>query len=115
MPQTARKREYLDQTVREKPEYREVLSLFQGLFAYIDGREGETGITCPLPDRHGAERIAGGLPLIAPESLSVDRGKARAFLNGIVDVLRAANIARADSRDAVSPEYSPRIRIESGG
>jgi hypothetical protein len=63
MPQTARKREHLDRTVREKPEYREILSPFQELFAYIDGREGETGISFSLPVTHSAETIDGGLPL----------------------------------------------------
>ena len=103
MPQTARKREYLDRTVRERPEYREVLSLFQGLFAYIDGREGDTGISCPLPDSHGASLLAGGLPLLAPERLSVDREKAGAFLSGVVDVLRGAN------RDPLGGEELDRI------
>ncbi|MBI5342678.1 MAG: formate dehydrogenase accessory protein FdhE [Deltaproteobacteria bacterium] len=91
MPQTGRKREHLDRTVRERPEYREVLSLFQGLFAYIDGREGDTGISFALPEQHGAERVNGGLPLVAPENLSVDREKAGAFLSGIVGVIRGAN------------------------
>ncbi|MBI5575599.1 MAG: formate dehydrogenase accessory protein FdhE [Deltaproteobacteria bacterium] len=103
MPQTARKREHLDRTVREKPEYREILSLFQGLFAYIDGREGETGISFSLPDRFEAERIEGGLPLLAPESLSIDRERAASFLDGIVGVMRGVN------RDPLGGEELDRI------
>lgn len=103
MPQTCRKREHLERTARERPEYREILSLFQDLFTYIDGREGESGISFALPERHGAERVNGGLPLIAPENLSVDRETAGAFLNGVVGVMRGAN------RDPLGGEELDRI------
>ena len=103
MPQTGRKREHLERTVRERPEYREILSLFQDIFASIEGREGDTGIFFSLPVLHGAERVSGGLPLIAPEGLSVDRERLNGFMAGILDVMRKA------SRDPTGREELDRI------
>jgi FdhE protein len=85
---TGRKREFLEATARDRPEYREILSLFRALFAHIEGKEDETGLEIRFPDRHREERVAGGLPLIAAESVTVDREGAVRFLAGIVDVLR---------------------------
>jgi FdhE protein len=103
MPQTGRKLEHLRRTAREHPEYLDILSLFQSLFAYIEGKEGATGVAFTLPDRVGPERIRGGLPLLAPESLSVDRERAAEFLSGILDVMRGA------SRDPAGREELERI------
>jgi FdhE protein len=90
MPQTGRKLEHLRRIVYEHPEYRDVLSLFVSLFAYIEGREAATGIAFAPSDRHGAEQVSGGLPLLAPESLSAEQEGAAAFLSGILDVMRGA-------------------------
>jgi len=94
MPQTGRKAEHLRRTAEERPEYREILSLFQDVFAHIEGKEDSTGIAFTLPDLHTGERTSGGLPLVSPEGLSVDREKATRFLAGLLDVLQRA------SRDA---------------
>lgn len=91
MPQTGRKREHLRRISFEHPEYRDVLSLFLSLFAYIEGKEEATGVSFPLPGPHERERVRGGLPLLAPEKLSVDREKATPFLSGILDVMRGAS------------------------
>jgi FdhE protein len=103
MPQTGRKREHLRRTAFEHPEYREILSLFQSLFAYIEGKEDATGIAFAFPDGHGAERVSGGLPLLAPKSLRVEQESAAAFLSGILDVMREA------SRDPAGKEELERI------
>ncbi|MDA8123121.1 MAG: formate dehydrogenase accessory protein FdhE [Deltaproteobacteria bacterium] len=103
MPQTGKKLEHLERTAREHPEYREILSLFQGLFAHIEGREDATGVSFTLPDAHGPERVSGGLPLLSPESVSLDRGRVAAFLSGILDVMRAV------SRDAAGVEELDKI------
>lgn len=101
--QTARKREHLRRTAEEHPEYGEILSLFESLFAYIEGKEDATGISFSLPGRHGAERIRGRLPLLAPQSLSTEPESAAAFLSGILDVMRSA------SRDPAGNEELERI------
>ncbi len=89
-PRTAKKREHLQATAREHPEYREILSLFLEIYARIEGSEGATGIAFSLPERYGEERVRGGLPLLSPESLSVDRDRAVPFLMGVLDALRRA-------------------------
>ncbi|MBI5419948.1 MAG: formate dehydrogenase accessory protein FdhE [Deltaproteobacteria bacterium] len=90
MPQSGKKRAHLRETARDHPEYREILSLFQELYAHIEGKEDATGIALTFPDRHAAQKIRGGLPLLAPESLSVDTDRAVRFLSGILAVLRRA-------------------------
>ncbi|MGE5753424.1 MAG: formate dehydrogenase accessory protein FdhE [Deltaproteobacteria bacterium] len=104
MPQTGRKLEHLRRTAYEHPEYRDILSLFLSLFAHIDGKEHSTGISFPLPGPQGRERVGAGLPLLAPESLSVDRKEGADFLSGILDVMREA------SRDPAAIEELDRIR-----
>lgn len=88
MPQTVKKLEYLDKASREHPEYREILAVFHGLFSFIQGREGDTGITFEVPVHLRKERIQEGFPLIARESISVDREKTVSFLSGVVDVMK---------------------------
>jgi len=105
MPQTGAKREHLEETSRAHPEYREVLSLFRDLFAFVEGKEDTTGITFSLPARHSAERVTGGLPLVSPESLTVDRDKATVFLAGILGVLRKAG------KDSAGLTELERIRL----
>lgn len=94
MAKTAEKKAYLDKVSREVPEYAEVLALFRELYAAIDGREGETGISFALPDNLSVERVRQGIPLLSVESLSVDREKAAAFIGIVIDVmLRVGNDA----------------------
>ncbi len=89
MPRTGKKLEHLERTGREQPEYREILSLFRNLFSYIEGREDATGISFPLPGGNAPERVEGGLPLLSPERLSLDRETAAEFFSGILDAMRA--------------------------
>ncbi|NJD62651.1 MAG: formate dehydrogenase accessory protein FdhE [Deltaproteobacteria bacterium] len=103
MPQTGRKLEHLRRTAYEHPEYRDILSLFVSLFAHIEGKERSTGISFPLPGPQGRERVGAGLPLLAPESLTVDREKAASFLSGILNVMRES------SRDPAAIEELNRI------
>jgi len=88
MSRTADKIAHLRETAFGHPEYSDVLRPFEEIFAYVDGKEGETGIRFALPEGNGTERVRGGLPLLSPEALSVDRDAATAFLSGLLDVLR---------------------------
>ncbi len=86
-PATARKLAFLESTAREHPEYAEVLSLFREIFAHVRGREGETGISFDVADSHASERREGGIPLLSPESLRVDREAAGRFLSGLLSAM----------------------------
>ena len=88
MSRTADKIAHLRKTAFEHPEYIDVLLPFEKIFAYVDGKEDGTGIRFAVPEGNGTERVQGGLPLLSPEALSVDRGTATAFLSGLLDVLR---------------------------
>ncbi|MGZ9265395.1 MAG: formate dehydrogenase accessory protein FdhE [Candidatus Deferrimicrobiaceae bacterium] len=88
MSSTADKIAYLRKTASEHPEYVDLLLPFQEIFTYIDGKESGTGIRFAVPEGNGTERVQGGLPLLSPETLSVDRDDATAFLSGLLDVLR---------------------------
>ena len=88
MSSTADKIAYLRKTASEHPEYVDLLLPFEEIFAYIDGKESGTGIRFAVPEGNGTERVQGGLPLLSPETLSVDRDDATAFLSGLLDVLR---------------------------
>jgi len=88
MSRTADKIAHLRRTASEHPEYKDVLLPFEEIFAYVDGKEAGTGISFAVPEGNGTERVAGGLPLLSPESLSVDRDAATAFLSGLLGVLR---------------------------
>lgn len=101
MPQTGKKRECLAQASRDRPEYRAVLSVFLELFAFIDGREGETGISFDLPEPDRAARTAAGSPLLSPGAMRVDAPAAAAFLSGVVGALRRAGREGGEHLDAV--------------
>jgi len=88
MSRTADKIAHLRKTAFEHPEYIDVLLPFEEIFAYVDGMEGGTGIRFAVPEGNGSERVRGGLPLLSPEVLSVDRDAATAFLTGLLGVLR---------------------------
>jgi len=88
MSRTADKIAHLRKIASEHPEYGDVLLPFEEIFAYVDGKEGATGIRFAVPEGNEAERVQGGLPLLSPESLSVDRDAATAFLSGLLAVLR---------------------------
>jgi len=88
MSRTADKIAHLRKTAFEHPEYIDVLLPFEEIFAYVDGKEAGTGIRFAVPEGNGVERVQGGLPLLSPEALSVDRDAATAFLSGLLDVLR---------------------------
>ncbi|HEX7524580.1 MAG TPA: hypothetical protein VF357_10275, partial [Candidatus Deferrimicrobium sp.] len=88
MSSTADKIAHLRKTAFEHPEYIDVLRPFEEIFAYVDGKEAGTGIRFAVPGGDGSQRLDGGLPLLSPEALSVDRDAATAFLSGLLDVLR---------------------------
>src|SRR5512140_48942 len=88
MGRTADKIAHLRKTALEHPEYIDVLLPFEAIFAYVDGKEAGTGIRFAVPEGNGAERVRGGIPLLSPEALSVDRNEAAAFLTGLLGVLR---------------------------
>jgi len=88
MSSSADKIAHLRKTAFEHPEYIDVLLPFEGIFAYVDGKEGGTGIRFAVPEGNGTERVRDGLPLLSPEALSVDRDASTAFLSGLLGVLR---------------------------
>ncbi len=84
---TAGKLEGLEKLSRERPEYREILSVFRALYGFVAGNEEATGISFAVPAASRAERVAAGLPLIAPDAVRVDAEAASTFLTGIVAVM----------------------------
>ena len=88
MSRSADKIAHLRKTAFEHPEYIDVLLPFEEIFRYVDGKEAATGIRFAAPPANGPERVRGGLPLLSPEDLSVDRDAAAAFLSGLLDVVR---------------------------
>lgn len=87
MTKTIEKKAFLDRVSRDVPEYAEILSLFRELYLFIDGKEGETGISFTPPPGHNAERVSGGFPLLTRECLRIDTEAAARFLEGVIDVL----------------------------
>ena len=88
MSGTADKIAHLRKTALEHPEYIDLLLPFQEIFTYVDGKEAATGIRFAVPEGNGDERVRGGLSLLSPEALSVDRDAATAFLSGLLGALR---------------------------
>lgn len=88
MGRTAEKIAHLRKTSSDHPEYGDVLRPFEVIFEYLDGKESATGIRFAEPEGNGKERVQGGIPLLSPESLSVDPGAAAAFLSGLLGILR---------------------------
>lgn len=84
---TAEKLAGIEKRSRERPEYREILSVFREIFGYVAGKEDATGIAFAIPDGARADRAAAGLPLIAPDSVRVDGEAASAFLAGLLAVM----------------------------
>jgi FdhE protein len=101
MGRTAEKIAHLESTASSHPGYREVLLPFREIFAYVAGREASTGIRFAVPEGGGEERIRGGLPLLSPESLSVDPGAAATFLSGLLDVLRRVGREGGEALDRI--------------
>jgi len=101
MGRTAEKIAHLERTASERPEYREVLRPFREILAYVEGREDATGIRFAVPEGNGAERVRGGLPLLSPESLSVDPVPAASFLSGLLGVLRRVGKEGGEALDRI--------------
>jgi len=101
MGRTAEKIAHLDRTASAHPEYGDVLLPFREIFAYVEGREGATGIRFAVPAGNGDERVRGGLPLLPPDSLSVDREAAASFLSGLLDVLRRVGREGGEALDRI--------------
>lgn len=99
MPDTASKRSHLQQAVADHPPYEGMLAPLIELFAYIEGKEGETGLSFAFPSEHVAERLGGGLPLLSAEGMTVDVPKATAFLRGAFAVLSKAGGGAAAEAD----------------
>lgn len=78
---------FLEKVSREVPEYAEVLVLFREIYALVNGREGETGISFTPPTEGIRELVREGFPLITADEMAVDAGSAASFLAGVVDVM----------------------------
>lgn len=88
MPRAAEKKVFVDNICRENPEYTEVLAIFSELYAAIEGKEGETGLTVALPESGAESRLGEGVPLLSFDDISVDREKALAFIGTVIDVMQ---------------------------
>lgn len=108
MGRTAEKIAHLEKTSIERPEYREVLLPFLKIFGYVLGREAATGIRFAVPEGNGEERVRGGLPLLSPESVAVDREEASAFLSGLLGVLRQVGREGGDALDRLGKAVAER-------
>lgn len=78
---------FLEETSRSSPEYDQVLTLFKRVFAYLDEREGEIGISFAPDLSHPLQRVQAGFPLLSPEAVRVDLPLAAAFLEGLLEVI----------------------------
>jgi len=96
---TAGKRECLERTVRERPEYGEILGVFREIYRFVEGKEGLTGLSFLLPETLQAERIAGGFPVLSTDGIRVDRSVAATFLSGLIAVMRQVGREGGESLD----------------
>lgn len=87
MTRTETRIEALRDAAARSPEYAEILPFFIAIQEYLNGREGETGITA-VPAASLQGRLKDGFPLLAPTDLRVDRDRAVAFLSGLAEVLQ---------------------------
>lgn len=101
MTKTIEKKAFLDRVSLEVPEYAEILSLFREIYIFIDGKEGETGISFEAPPDHNAERVSGGFPLLTRECMRIDDEKGVRFLVGVIDVVRAVGKEGGEGLDAL--------------
>lgn len=85
---TVGKRECIERTVRERPEYGEILGVFREIYRFVEGKEELTGLSFLLPETLQAERIAGGFPVLSTDGIRVDRSVATTFLSGLIAVMR---------------------------
>lgn len=91
----------LEKLAAERPEYREILSVFREIYAFVAGKEESTGITFAIPVASRADRVAAGLPLVAPEGVRVDGGKSAEFLAGLVDAMGRVGAEGREGLDAL--------------
>lgn len=98
---TARKLAGLERLAGERPEYREILSVFREIYGFVAGKEDATGISFAVPAAARAERVAAGLPLVAPEGVRVDVENASAFLAGLLAVMRRVGTEGREDLDAL--------------
>jgi FdhE protein len=105
MSRTAAILSHLRTTAAGAPEYHDLLQLFIAIHGYLEGREGTTGIIVTAPDEHRRERLAGGLPLIPPEALAVDRDLFLSFLDGLLAVLQTEGKEGGDSLAAIGAGF----------
>lgn len=99
MPRAAEKKAFVDDLCRENPEYTEVLALFSELYAAIDGKEGETGLTVTLPEGEAEGRLHDGRPLLSFDAVAVDRRKTLAFIDAVMDVMKRVGNDGGESLD----------------
>lgn len=81
------KLKYIDEVSKTVPEYGEVLTLFRAIFAYADGRQGQTGISFTPELTHREESVRAGFPLLNAQAMAVEIPTAQALLNGLLTVI----------------------------
>ena len=98
----------IDELVQQSPEYGEILTLFRGIYSYVDESRGATGISFS-PDAANHElRVQSGFPLVNPEIMTVDNVAATAFIAGLL-----ATIGR-ESREGLPELERISQRLEEG-
>lgn len=102
MTTTAAKISALKTAASTNPEYSGILPLFTAIYEYINGKESETGITAEIDKIDPLTRTANGFPLIAPTDLSVNPDKAKLFILGLIEVMKASGKEGHDELETVA-------------
>ncbi|MDO3377246.1 formate dehydrogenase accessory protein FdhE [Geoalkalibacter halelectricus] len=79
------RRQRLTQLRRLRPQFSEIFDFYDGLYAFL-GRHKEAFVS--IAPQAAASHFAQGFPLLTAESFTVDAEKLRAFLRGLIAVLR---------------------------
>lgn len=82
----------IDEMLQGSPEYGEILTLFRGIFSYIDQNRGAVGVVFTPDAANHSLRVQSGFPMVNRENMTVDREVADAFLAGLLT--RIANESR---------------------
>jgi FdhE protein len=77
----------LQRAAEGAPEYAEILPFFLQLFRFLEEQSAASGISFRVPEGNTALRVANGFPLIAPDSILIDRQSCGAFLEGVITLL----------------------------
>jgi FdhE protein len=78
----------LRQTAEQFPEYAAITPLFEAVYGYIAGKEGQTGISFAVAEPVRTERLDNGFPMLSPLDITFDRSALVTFLTGAAKILK---------------------------